>query len=74
MYVKLISAIPAEPGHFLSTKQISAWNEPEWPWSEWAPILAWGFSEQGETIPLTLKGAPDTLDDWRIKTPDGKVV
>lgn len=73
MSERLISVLPAEPGHLVSIKEFFAHDEPPTTWGPWVPVLAWGFSEWGGPIPITLKGQPPEWAECRIKTPDGKV-
>lgn len=74
MSERLISVLPAEPGHLVSIKEFSAHDEPENPWGPWIPVLAWGFSEFNGPIPITLYGQPHEWAKCAIKTPDGKIV
>lgn len=73
---KLITAIPALPGYFVSRRRSATFNTPADPWGPWALVIGWGFSAyDSRPAPLSLKGAPDAdYEEWRIKTPEGEVV
>lgn len=75
MSTRLITAFPPSGTYYVSTRQSIPRSLNYTPWSRWQLVIAWGFSQyDSRPIPLTLQGAPDDDDYWRIKTPDGTVV
>lgn len=71
---RLISTMPAPQGYLVSVKESNNYDEPVNPWGPWRPVLAWGFTEWGEVVPLTFQGPPADWSEHRIKAPDGKEV
>lgn len=70
MSQRLFAAIPAERGHYVSTRELFSSDD----WGPWVKVLAWGFSEyDSRPIPVTIMGQPGDTEDWRIKTPEGQV-
>lgn len=74
MPTRLISVIPAHPGHFVSIQESEAFDNPPNPWGPWREVVAWGFTESGGLVPLSLLGAPPEWANHKIEGPDGKEI
>lgn len=75
MHDPLISVIPAQPGYSVSTRRSAIFNDSAGAWSALETVIAWGFSKHdSRPLPLSLVGAPSDDEEWRIKTPEGRVI